>query len=62
MYVSYLPSAISGRRGCFLAGKFFQGGAIGAVMTATQTLLSKVLPLILRSSRAASFPVFTLLD
>lgn len=61
MYVSYLPVDIGGRRGCFFAGKFFQGAAIGAVMAATQTYMSEVLPPVLRGSGMAFFPVFTLL-
>ena len=61
MYVSYLPADINGRRGCFSAGKFFQGAAIGAVMAATQTYMSEVLPPVLRGSGMAFFPVFTLL-
>ncbi|KAF1997109.1 MFS general substrate transporter [Amniculicola lignicola CBS 123094] len=61
MYVSYLPEDIQGRRGCFFAGKFFQGAAIGAVMAATQTYMSEILPPVLRGSGMAFFPVFTLL-
>jgi MFS family permease len=61
MYVSYLPEDIGGRRGCFWAGKFFQGAAIGAVMAATQTYMSEILPPVLRGSGMAFFPVFTLL-
>lgn len=61
MYVSYLPKDIGGRRGCFFAGKFFQGAAIGAVMAATQTYMSEILPPALRGSGMAFFPVFTLL-
>jgi MFS family permease len=61
MYVSYLPEAIDGRRGCFLAGKFFQGAAIGGVMAASQTYMSETIPTILRGSGMAFFPAFTLL-
>ncbi|KAF2277939.1 MFS general substrate transporter [Westerdykella ornata] len=61
MYVSYIPSSIDGRRACFLAGKLFQGAAIGGVMTAAQTYMSETLPPVLRGSGMALFPVFTLL-
>ncbi|KAF2112652.1 major facilitator superfamily domain-containing protein [Lophiotrema nucula] len=61
MYTSYLPEDINGRRGCFFAGKLFQGMAVGAVMAATQTYMSEILPPVLRGSGMALFPVFTLL-
>ncbi|KAH7065806.1 major facilitator superfamily domain-containing protein [Paraphoma chrysanthemicola] len=61
MYISYLPADITGRRVAFLMGKFFQGGAIGAVMAATQTYMSEILPPALRGSGMAFFPAFTLL-
>lgn len=61
MYISYLPDDITGRRVAFLMGKFFQGGSIGAVMAATQTYMSEILPPALRGSGMAFFPVFTLL-
>ncbi|KAF2126072.1 MFS general substrate transporter [Dothidotthia symphoricarpi CBS 119687] len=61
MYISYLPADITGRRVAFLMGKFFQGGAIGAVMAACQTYMSEILPPALRGSGMAFFPVFTLL-
>ncbi|PSN73878.1 MFS general substrate transporter [Corynespora cassiicola Philippines] len=60
MYVSYLPEDIDGRRGCFFAGKLFQGASIGAVMAATQTYMSEILPPALRGSGMAFFPAFTL--
>jgi MFS family permease len=61
MYVSYLPSDITGRRVCFMMGKFSQGIAIGGVMAATQTYMSEILPAILRGSGMALFPAITLL-
>ncbi|KAL6702488.1 hypothetical protein ACN47E_001613 [Coniothyrium glycines] len=61
MYISYLPDGITGRRVAFLVGKFFQGGAIGAVMAACQTYMSEILPPALRGSGMAFFPAFTLL-
>jgi MFS family permease len=61
MYASSLPDDINGRRGCFFAGKFTQGAAVGAVMAATQTYMSEILPPVLRGSGMAFFPVFTLL-
>ncbi|KAF2015208.1 MFS general substrate transporter [Aaosphaeria arxii CBS 175.79] len=61
MYVSYLPADVNGRRGCFFAGKFAQGAAIGAVMAAAQTYMSEILPPSLRGPGMAFFPVFTLL-
>lgn len=61
MYISYLPTDITGRRVAFLVGKFFQGGAIGAVMAACQTYMSEILPPALRGSGMAFFPAFTLL-
>jgi MFS family permease len=61
MYISYLPADITGRRVAFLMGKFFQGCAIGAVMAATQTYMSEILPPALRGSGMAFFPAFTLL-
>lgn len=61
MYISYLPADITGRRVAFLMGKFFQGGAIGAVMASCQTYMSEILPPVLRGSGMAFFPAFTLL-
>ncbi|KAF2875107.1 general substrate transporter [Massariosphaeria phaeospora] len=61
MFCSYLPDDINGRRGCFLAGKLFQGVSIGAVVTSAQTYMSEILPPSLRGSGMAFFPVFTLL-
>lgn len=61
MFVSYLPGNINSRRAIFLAGKLFQGGAVGAVMTAAQTYMSEILPPVLRGPGMAFFPVFTLL-
>lgn len=61
MYCSYLPADITGRRVTFLVGKFFQGGAIGAVMASCQTYMSEILPPVLRGSGMAFFPAFTLL-
>ena len=45
----------------FLAGKGFQGGAIGMVMTTVQTYMSEILPPSLRGPLLAFFPTFTLL-
>lgn len=61
MYVSYIPHDINGRRACFLAGKLFQGSAVGAVTTTAQTYMSETLPPVLRGSGMSLFPVFTLL-
>jgi MFS family permease len=61
MYVSYLPADITGRRVCFMMGKLLQGLAIGAVMAATQTYMSEILPPVLRGSGMAFFPAVTLL-
>lgn len=60
-YVSYIPADIDARRGVFLAGKGFQGLAIGIVTTTTQTYMSEVLPPSLRGPILAFFPMFTLL-
>lgn len=60
MYVSYLPDDINARRGVFLAGKGFQGAAIGMVMASVQTYMSEVLPAPLRGSMLVMFPIFTL--
>ncbi|GJN71779.1 hypothetical protein PLICBS_005847 [Purpureocillium lilacinum] len=60
-FVSNLPSDINDRRGVFLAGKGFQGGAIGMVMTTTQTYISEIAPPNLRGPMLAFFPIFTLL-
>ncbi|UNI22899.1 hypothetical protein JDV02_008743 [Purpureocillium takamizusanense] len=60
-FVSSHPADINGRRGVFLAGKGFQGGAIGMVMTTTQTYMSEIAPPSLRGPLLALFPVFTLL-
>lgn len=56
-----MPSDIDTRRGVFLAGKAFQGLAIGIVTTTTQTYMSEVLPPSLRGPILAFFPMFTLL-
>jgi MFS family permease len=61
MFVSYIPSSADARRALFLVGRFGQGCCIGAVMAATQTYLSEVLPTVLRGSGMALFPVFTLM-
>jgi MFS family permease len=61
MFVSYLPTDMDGRRVTFLMGKLVQGAATGAIVAATQTYLSEILPPILRGSGMAFFPVFTLL-
>jgi MFS family permease len=61
MFTSYLPASLTGRRVAFLTGKFLQGSAIGAVMAATQTYMSEILPPVLRGSGMAFFPAFTLL-
>jgi MFS family permease len=60
-FVSNLPPGINARRGAFLAGKGFQGGAIGMVLTTCQTYMSEVLPPKLRGPVLAFFPIFTLL-
>ncbi|KAK3315538.1 proton myo-inositol cotransporter [Apodospora peruviana] len=60
-YVSNLSDDIDTRRGVFLAGKGFQGGAIGMVMATAQTYLSEILPPNLRGPVLAFFPIFTLL-
>jgi MFS family permease len=61
MFISYLPTSKTNRCIAFLVGKFVQGAATGAVMTATQTYLSEILPPVLRGSGMAFFPAFTLL-
>ncbi|KAM5359700.1 hypothetical protein ACJZ2D_014269 [Fusarium nematophilum] len=61
IYVSNLSDDIDTRRSVFLAGKAFQGGAIGMVMTTTQTYMSEILPPPLRGPILAFFPTFTLL-
>jgi MFS family permease len=53
--------AIDARRAIFLAGKGFQGGAIGMVMATAQTHMSEMLPPNLRGPVLAFFPIFTLL-
>lgn len=60
-YVSNLPPGIGQRRGVFLAGKGLQGGAIGIVMTTTQTYMSEIVPPVLRGPMLAFFPIFALL-
>ncbi|KAK6212140.1 hypothetical protein QIS74_10094 [Colletotrichum tabaci] len=60
-FVSNLSPDIHTRRGVFLAGKGFQGGAIGMVMTTSQTYMSEILPPNLRGPLLAFFPIFTLL-
>lgn len=60
-FVSGLPSDINNRRGVFLAGKGVQGGAIGMVLTTTQTYISEIVPPNLRGPMLAFFPIFTLL-
>ncbi|KAF4461921.1 maltose permease [Fusarium albosuccineum] len=61
IFVSNLFDDINARRGVFLAGKAFQGGAIGIVLTTTQTYMSEILPPTLRGPILAFFPTFTLL-
>lgn len=60
-FVSNLSSDMDTRRGIFLAGKGFQGGAIGMVMATSQTYMSEILPPNLRGPLLAFFPIFTLL-
>ncbi|KAF6788184.1 maltose permease (alpha glucoside transporter) [Colletotrichum sojae] len=60
-FISNLSPDIHSRRGIFLAGKGFQGGAIGMVMTTSQTYMSEILPPNLRGPLLAFFPIFTLL-
>lgn len=60
-FVSNKPAAIDTRRGIFLAGKGFQGGAIGMVMATASTHMSEILPPNLRGPLLAFFPIFTLL-
>lgn len=59
-FVSNLPADINARRAVFLAGKGFQGGAIGMVQTTCQTYMSEILPPRLRGPLLAFFPIFTL--
>jgi len=61
IYVSSIPDDIGARRGLFLGGKAFQGGAIGMVMATAQTYMSKILPPVLRGPILAFIPTFTLL-
>lgn len=61
IYTSHLLDDVESRRGQFLAGKLFQGVAIGSLLCTTQTYMSEVLPPSLRGSVLAFFPVFTLL-
>lgn len=61
IYTSHLLDDVDSRRGQFLAGKLFQGVAIGSLLCTTQTYMSEVLPPSLRGSVLAFFPVFTLL-
>lgn len=61
IYVSNVSDDINVRRSVFLAGKAFQGGAIGIVMVTAQTYMSEILPTKLRGSVLAFFPTFTLL-
>lgn len=61
LFVSNISDEINTRRGVFLAGKAFQGGAIGIVMATTQTYMSEILPPKLRGPILAFFPTFTLL-
>lgn len=60
-FVSNLSPDIHTRRVIFLVGKGFQGGAIGMVMTTSQTYMSEILPPNLRGPLLAFFPIFTLL-
>ncbi|KAL2256770.1 hypothetical protein VTK26DRAFT_1150 [Humicola hyalothermophila] len=60
-FASNKPAAIDSRRGMFLAGKGFQGGAIGMVMATASTHMSEILPPNLRGPILAFFPIFTLL-
>ncbi|PNY23401.1 Uncharacterized protein TCAP_06660 [Tolypocladium capitatum] len=57
-YVSNLPAGIDSRRSIFLAGKAVQGGAIGMLMTTTQTYMSEISPPGLRGPLLAFFPIF----
>ena len=57
-FVSNLPADIDGRRSVFLAGKAVQGGAIGMMMTTTQTYMSEISPPGLRGPILALFPIF----
>jgi MFS family permease len=60
-FLSGRPLEILGRRGMFLAGKGFQGAAIGMVLITVQTYMSEILPPALRGSILGFFPAFTLL-
>ncbi|KAH0428445.1 maltose permease [Colletotrichum camelliae] len=60
-FVSNLSPDINERRVIFLAGKGFQGGAIGMVMGTSSTHMSEILPPNLRGPLLAFFPIFTLL-
>lgn len=59
-FVSNLPEDIDSRRGLFLAGKGFQGGAIGMIIATIQTYMSEILPPNLRGPLLAFIPIFTL--
>jgi MFS family permease len=61
IFVSNISDDINVRRSVLLAGKAFQGGAIGIVMVTAQTYMSEILPTKLRGSVLAFFPTFTLL-
>jgi MFS family permease len=60
-FASEVPDVLQSRRIMFLAGKGFQGGAIGMVMATAQTYMSEILPPNLRGPLLAFFPMFTLL-
>lgn len=60
-FTSNLPDDIDSRRGMFLAGKGFQGGAIGIIMATTQAYMSEILPPKLRGPILTFFPIFTIL-
>jgi MFS family permease len=61
IYSSHFLTVLESRRGAFLAAKAIQGLAIGGILCTTQTYLSEILPIKLRASVMAFFPVFTLL-
>ncbi|OAP60368.1 hypothetical protein AYL99_05370 [Fonsecaea erecta] len=61
IYCSHLFEALDSRRSAFLAAKLIQGVAVGTLLCSTQTYLSEILPLTLRATVMAFFPVFTLL-
>lgn len=60
-FASNLPDEINSRRGMYLAGKSFQGLAIGMVASTVQTYMSEILPTSLRGPILAFFPIAMLL-